>query len=121
MKLNLQNPNLTQQEIREIVLEEREKESQTGIGMDGPEVRRMVTYWEENRPQMMKRLKTVAPDAPTALASRQWDRAFQQAKETTSNFPTFNEALEVAQRDNLMMEPETESDQSVQPGEVDLA
>ena len=46
--------------------------------------------------------------APTAPASRLWDQADKQATDAAgaNQYPTYSEAMEVASRDLLMMEPE---------------
>lgn len=108
VKLNLQSPNLTTDEIRQVVIEARQQQEE-GNPTRTPETQRIVRFWEEQRPKMVQRLTAVAPEAPMCLASLLWDQAFQQAKETAGNFPTFNEAMEVAERDNLLMEEEDES------------
>jgi len=103
------NPQLTASEIRMIVLEARQQQEEEGNPIKTPETERVVAYWVENRPQMVKRLRFVSPDAAICLASRLWDKAMEQANQTVQNFPTFNEAMEVAMRDNLLMDPEDES------------
>lgn len=102
------NPQLTASEIRAIVVEARMLERDEGNPIKTPETERIVRYWQEHRPLMFKRLSSVTKDAPLCLASRLWDRAHKQAKEAAgvNQFPTYQEAMEVASRDLLLMEPE---------------
>ena len=104
------SPVMAREKIVALVKEAHRLQEEERDPFRTPESERIARYWKEYRPKMYRGLVEVAPEAPLALATHRWRQAFRQAKDTINNFPTFSEAMQEAEKDNLLMESEEDPD-----------
>lgn len=75
--------------------------------------RRILQAWTQDSPQMMARLKAISPSFPTDLAHVLQARMWAMQKDLIESGMAATDAREQAERETLMLEPESQMDPDV--------